>query len=46
MWEDDRLWLPLLLQKKTFTGRFLFDDDTMLAHEIDVAEEKGTPGST
>lgn len=42
MWEDDRLWLPLLLQKKTFTGRFLFDGDTMLAHEVDI--EKQTEG--
>lgn len=34
MWADDRLWLPLLLAGKPFKGRFLFDDDTMLGHEL------------
>jgi 8-oxo-dGTP diphosphatase len=36
MWEDDSIWLPLVLEGKKFTGRFLFDDDTMLAHEMDL----------
>jgi 8-oxo-dGTP diphosphatase len=34
MWADDRLWLPLLLDGKSFRGRFVFDGDQMLAHEI------------
>ncbi len=34
MWSDDRLWLPLLLNGKQFKGRFLFQGDTMLGHEI------------
>jgi len=34
MWADDRLWIPLLLARKKFSGRFLFDDDVMLGHEI------------
>ncbi|MFQ5632601.1 MAG: 8-oxo-dGTP diphosphatase [bacterium] len=40
MWEDDRIWLPLLLAGKKFTGRFLFDGDAMLAHELDVGDKK------
>jgi 8-oxo-dGTP diphosphatase len=34
MWADDRVWLPLMLAGKKFTGRFLFDDDTMLGCEM------------
>lgn len=36
MWADDALWLPLLLEKKRFRGRFLFDGDRMVSHEIAV----------
>ena len=38
MWADDRLWMPLLLDGKRFRGRFLFDGDTMLEHELVVDE--------
>ena len=34
MWADDRLWIPLLLAGNTFTGKFLFDDDAMLGHDV------------
>lgn len=34
MWEDDDLWLPMMLANKNFTGRYLFDGDTMLDHTI------------
>jgi 8-oxo-dGTP diphosphatase len=34
MWADDELWFPLLLAGVPFRGRFLFDGDTMLTHEI------------
>jgi len=34
MWADDRLWMPLLLEGKHFRGRFLFDGDSMLEHEL------------
>lgn len=35
MWSDDRLWLAeVLIEQKHFVGRFLFDDDTMLTHEL------------
>lgn len=27
MWEDDRLWLPMLLEGKSFIGDFYFTDD-------------------
>jgi 8-oxo-dGTP diphosphatase len=36
MWEDDRLWLPLVLQKKRFSGRYIFDGDAMLDHAIEL----------
>jgi len=36
MWADDRLWIPLMLAGKKFEGRFLFDDDMMLGHELKV----------
>jgi 8-oxo-dGTP diphosphatase len=29
MWEDDRHWLPLLLEETTFHGRFVFSGETM-----------------
>jgi len=29
MWEDDRHWMPLLLDETTFHGRFIFENETM-----------------
>lgn len=29
MWEDDRHWLPLLLEEKTFLGCFIFEEEEM-----------------
>ena len=34
MWQDDALWMPLMLERRPFVGRFLFDDDRMLWHEV------------
>ena len=34
MWADDRLWFPHLLSGRPFRGRFLFDGDALLGHEI------------
>ena len=34
MWEDDRLWVPLVFARTRFTGRYIFDDERMLDHEI------------
>ncbi len=36
MWEDDRIWLPLLLEGQAFTANWIFDGDRMLDHELDV----------
>jgi hypothetical protein len=27
MWQDDKHWLPLLLDGKDFTGEFFFNED-------------------
>ncbi len=35
MWEDDELWLPLVLRGRRFSGRFIFDGDAMLDHELE-----------
>jgi 8-oxo-dGTP diphosphatase len=35
MWEDNRVWLPLMLDEIPFSGRYVFDGDTMLDHEIE-----------
>ena len=35
MWEDDELWLPLVLRGRRFSGRFIFDGDAMLDHEVE-----------
>lgn len=35
MWADDRIWLPLLLKGQEFSGRYLFDGDTMLDYQLD-----------
>ena len=35
MWADDAHWLPLLLARQPFRGRFVFDDENMLWHHID-----------
>ncbi|MCL4703825.1 8-oxo-dGTP diphosphatase [bacterium] len=37
MWEDDRIWIPHMLAGNKFEGRFLFDDDRLLEHELEVA---------
>ena len=39
MWEDDRLWLPMVIDGQCFTARWVFDDDTMLDHDIRLVDE-------
>lgn len=34
MWEDDAVWLPLLLREQPFSGRFVFDGELMLTNEV------------
>ncbi len=41
MWEDDRLWVPLVLEGVSFFGRYLFDDDVMLDHDLEVNVSTG-----
>lgn len=36
MWEDDRHWLPLALDGKSFKGYFIFDNEEMLSYKIDL----------
>ena len=41
MWADDRLWMPWLLAGQPFDGRFLFDEEEMLGHELVPLQEGG-----
>jgi 8-oxo-dGTP diphosphatase len=34
MWEDDLHWLPLLIEEKTFLGRFVFEGEQMKWKQI------------
>jgi len=34
MWQDDVLWIPMLLANKYFSGRFLFDGELMLDYDL------------
>lgn len=36
MWADDALWLPRMLAGYGFDGRFVFDGDRMLWHELSL----------
>jgi 8-oxo-dGTP diphosphatase len=36
MWADDRLWLPHVLAGCDVDGRFVFDGEAMLDHELQV----------
>jgi 8-oxo-dGTP diphosphatase len=38
MWEDDQYWLPEALQGKNISGKFIFDDKSMLSKNIDITE--------
>ena len=38
MWEDDRIWLPLVIEGRHFSARWVFDDDRMLDHEIRIVD--------
>lgn len=34
MWEDDEIWLPMMLRGERFAGRWIFDGDRMLDFEL------------
>ena len=38
MWEDDRIWLPLLLRGQPFEANWIFDDDRMLDYTLNECE--------
>jgi 8-oxo-dGTP diphosphatase len=38
MWADDRLWLPLLLEERSFSARFVFDGERMLGCHFEELE--------
>lgn len=38
MWEDDKLWLPKVLHGAYIKGFFIFDEDCMLSHKIEVRD--------
>jgi len=43
MWADDRLWVPHMLARRPFFGRFIFDGDAMLDHVLDVEAAEPQP---
>ena len=38
MWEDDRYWLPLVIQGRRFSGYWIFDGDRMVDYRLDVLD--------
>jgi 8-oxo-dGTP diphosphatase len=36
MWADDALWFPQFLAGRRFSGRFIFESDRMLDHELQL----------
>jgi 8-oxo-dGTP diphosphatase len=38
MWADDVLWVPHLLAGRGFAGRFIFEGDALLDHELVVGD--------
>ena len=45
MWEDDRHWLPRLLEGERLEGDFLFDDGRLLAHRLKQRRDDWTEAS-
>jgi 8-oxo-dGTP diphosphatase len=43
MWEDDRIWLPLLIDGQAFQADWIFDEDTMLDHRLNRLERLPEP---
>ena len=38
MWEDDKHWLPLVVDSKRFSGDWLFDGDRIVAYRLDLLD--------
>ncbi len=45
MWEDDRLWIPLMLSETDFRGYFIFDKDRMLDHRLFIGPAAALPAN-
>jgi len=41
MWADNRLWIPWLLERRRFSGRFVFDGDALLDFELEPCARSG-----
>lgn len=39
MWEDDRIWLPMVIAGTPFTARWVFDEDRMLDYELEKVDQ-------
>jgi 8-oxo-dGTP diphosphatase len=44
MWQDDALWIPLMLKGRVFRGYFVFDGDTMLDSRVQDTGERAASG--
>lgn len=40
MWEDDRLWVPVMMSGRKFKAYFIFDDRKMLDHKVVAFDDK------
>jgi 8-oxo-dGTP diphosphatase len=38
MWQDDPIWLPLLIARRKFRGYFLFDGEKLLSHRLEFSD--------
>lgn len=41
MWEDDVIWLPMLLRGEAFRANWIFDGDRMVDHEFEPLDHPG-----
>ena len=41
MWEDDRIWLPLMIDGQAFSARWIFDGDSMVDYRLDLLPGDG-----
>lgn len=40
MWDDDRIWFPLFLDNKNFSGHFVMNDNGLvMKHKVDIINE-------
>jgi 8-oxo-dGTP diphosphatase len=39
MWEDDKIWLPMVIAGTPFTACWIFDDDRMLDYSLEMVNE-------